>query len=69
MENTTSINTGFSYSAWLQGANAQEPVTQQQTSAFFQNLMTSFNIIMQQDQDAAKRESDAFKDIYSADQG
>lgn len=65
MENSTSIDSGFSYKNWLQMANPKAPVTDKEVGSFFQNLTTSFNILMQQDTAAAKRESDEFKQIYN----
>ena len=64
-----SINQNFSYTTWLQGTNTQTPVTAKETASFFQNLMSSFNTAMGQANDAAKRESYQFKQIYNDSDG
>ncbi len=64
MDSINPINSGFLIKAWLQQANPKQPVSDVEVNQFLKNLVTGpFNLLMQQDQAAAKRNEKRFKDV------
>ena len=74
MENINSVNnatnlSSFSYKAWLQSTQPQQPVTDAQVHEFFHNLLQALSFVIQQAQAAADRSNQFFHENVAGPSG